>query len=142
MTINSYDIGIRSGLNTIGWQFINICTHLLLSYCSFRIVQLCGRLFELLYYCSVGILGGGHGGSGPQSFSPELYSGWLFSPPLFMVVEVLQGTELKLRAWMTSWYEVLVWLCLAWCGCAGPSVVVWLWCVPSRLGIISRLGVG
>ena len=90
----------------------------------------------------VGILGGGQGGSGPQAISPELYSGWLFSPPLFMVVEVFQGTELKLRAWMTSWYEVLVWLGLAWCGCAGPSVGVWLWCFPSRLGIVSRLGVG
>ena len=41
-----------------------------------------------------------------------------------MVVEVFQGTELKLRAWMTSWYEVLVWLCLSWCGCACLGVVV------------------
>ena len=58
-----------------------------------------------------------------------------------MVVEVLQRTELELRAWMTSWYEVLVWLCLAWCGCVGPSVVVWLWCVPSPLLIGSGVGV-
>ena len=87
----------------------------------------------------VGILGGGQGGSEPQAISPELYSGWVFSPPLFMVVEVLQGTELKLRAWMTSWYEVLVWLCLSWCGCAGPSV--WLWCVPCPRLISSGVGV-
>jgi hypothetical protein len=53
-----------------------------------------------------------------------LYSGWLFSPPLFMVVEVFQGTELRLRAWMTSWYGVLVWLCVSWCGCACLGVVV------------------
>ena len=43
----------------------------------------------------VGILGGGQGGSGPQAISLELYFGWLFSPPLVMVVEVFQGTELK-----------------------------------------------
>ena len=47
-------------------------------------------------------------GLGRKPFPPGVLCWWLFSPPLFMVVEVFQGTELKLRAWMTSWYEVLV----------------------------------
>ena len=111
---------------------------------GFRIKN--GKLNEL-YYSGIVVYCRDFGegvkeGLGRKPFPPGVLCWWLFSPPLFMVVEVFQGTELKLRAWMTSWYEVLVWLCLAWCGCAGPSVVVWLWCVPSRLGFISGLGVG